>query len=103
MLESSTSPRICGNSNEAENPSKDLDSLVPARTLAGSGKQFQVRLFLMVVRQGTTNAHISDALRQGLPHLTAPDYLQDKSAARHLEGTRRKKGIVVMTSEHIVR
>ena len=61
-----------------------------------------VRLFLMAVRQGATDAHIADALRKGLPHLTAPDDLQDKPRGRQPVGTRMKKGMVAMTSEHIV-
>ena len=61
-----------------------------------------VRLFLMAVRQGDTDANIAHALRKGLPHLTAPDDLQDKTPGRQPAGTRMKKGMVAMTSEHIV-
>jgi hypothetical protein len=45
------------------------------------------RLFLMVARQGATDAQIADALRQGLPHLTDLVSLQDSRAGKQAEGT----------------
>jgi hypothetical protein len=40
----------------------------------------------MAVREGATDAQIAHALRQGLPHLTAPASLQDRRAGTKPEG-----------------
>jgi hypothetical protein len=37
-------------------------------------------LFTMAARRGATDLLISDALREGLPHQSDPDYRQDTSA-----------------------
>jgi hypothetical protein len=42
---------------------------------------------LLTTRKGTTNSQITDALRQGLPHLTDPVSLQDSRAGKQPEGT----------------
>jgi hypothetical protein len=42
-------------------------------------------LFAMAARRGATDSQIADALRQGLPHLSGPDYLQDTSAGQQSE------------------
>ena len=44
-------------------------------------------LFLMSVTEGVTDAQITAALRQGLPHLTNPVSLQDSRAGKQSEGT----------------
>jgi hypothetical protein len=44
------------------------------------------RLFLMAASQGATDAQISDALRQGVPHLTDPASLQDQSFGKQPQG-----------------
>jgi hypothetical protein len=44
------------------------------------------RLFLMVASQGATDAQITDALWQGLPHLTDPVSLQDQSFGKQPQG-----------------
>jgi hypothetical protein len=44
------------------------------------------RLFLMAASQGSTDAQIADALRQGLPHLTDPASLQDQSFGKQTQG-----------------
>ena len=38
-------------------------------------------LFAMAARHGATDSQIADALRQGLPYLSDPDYLQDTLSA----------------------
>jgi len=42
-------------------------------------------LFAMAVNRGATDSQIADALRQGLSHLSDPDYLQDTSAGQQSE------------------
>ncbi len=42
-------------------------------------------LFAMAARRGATDSQIADALRQGLPHLSGPDYLQDTRAGQEPE------------------
>ncbi len=42
-------------------------------------------LFAMAARRGATDSQIADALRQGLPHLSDPDCLQDTSAGKQSE------------------
>ena len=42
-------------------------------------------LFAMAARRGATDSQIADALRQGLPHLSDPDYLQVTSAGQQSE------------------
>ena len=42
-------------------------------------------LFAMAARRGATDSQVADALRQGLPHLCDPDYLQDTSAGQQSE------------------
>ncbi len=44
------------------------------------------RLFLMAASQGATDAQIADALRQGLPHLTDPVFLQEQSFGKQPRG-----------------
>jgi hypothetical protein len=45
------------------------------------------RLFFMVIKEGATDAQISDASRQGLPHLIDPASLQDRHAVKEPEVT----------------
>jgi hypothetical protein len=50
-------------------------------------------LFAMAARRGATDSQIAHALRQGLPHLSEHDYLQDTSAGRlSEEKTDKDKG-----------
>ena len=42
-------------------------------------------LFAMAARRGVTDLLISDALHEGLPHLSDPDYPQDRSAGLQSE------------------
>ena len=42
-------------------------------------------LFAMAARHGATDSQIAHALRQGLPHLSDPDYFQDTSAGQQSE------------------
>ncbi len=50
-------------------------------------------LSAMAARHGATDSQIADALRQGLPHLSDPDYLQDTSAGQQSEEkTEKDKG-----------
>ena len=42
-------------------------------------------LFAMAARRGATDSQIADALRQGLPHISGPDYLHDKRAGQQSE------------------
>ena len=62
------------------------DALLQLRALHHSHRE-ATRLFLMVVREGATDAQISNALRKGLPHLTDPASLQDGRAGKQPEGT----------------
>ena len=57
-------------------------------------------LFAMAARRGATDSQIADALRQGLPHLSDPDYLQDTSAGQQSkEKTTKDKGKHVSNRE----
>jgi len=47
-------------------------------------------LFAMAANRGATDSQIADALRQGLPHLSDPDYLQDTSAGQQSEEKKDK-------------
>jgi alkylhydroperoxidase/carboxymuconolactone decarboxylase family protein YurZ len=51
-------------------------------------------LFAMAARSGATDSQIADALRQGLPHLSDPDYFQDTSAHIALLLTHREATIL---------
>ena len=57
-------------------------------------------LFAMAARRGATDSQVADALRQGLPHLSDPDYLQDTSAGQQSEEkTDKDKGKHVSNRE----
>ena len=62
------------------------DALLQLQALHHSHRE-ATRPFLMAVRQGATDAQISYALRQGLPHLIDPASLQDRRANKQPEGT----------------
>ena len=62
------------------------DALLQLQALHHSHRE-AMRLFLMAVREGATDAQIAHALRQGLPHLTDPASLQDRRAGNQPEGT----------------
>ena len=47
-------------------------------------------LFAMAARHGATDSQIANALRQGLPHLSDPDYLQGTSAGQQPEEQKDK-------------
>ena len=47
------------------------DALLQLQTLHHSHRE-ETHLFFMTVREGVTDTQITDALRQGLPHLTDP-------------------------------
>jgi Ran GTPase-activating protein (RanGAP) involved in mRNA processing and transport len=47
-------------------------------------------LFAMAARHGATDSQIAHALRQGLPHLSDPDYFQDTSAGQQSEEEKDK-------------
>jgi hypothetical protein len=61
------------------------DALLQLQALHHSHRE-ATRLFLMAVREGATDAQIAHALRQGLPHLTAPASLCDRHAGKESEG-----------------
>jgi hypothetical protein len=61
------------------------DALLQLQALHHSHRE-ATRLFLMAVREGSTDAQIAHALRQGLPHLTAPASLRDRHAGKESEG-----------------
>ena len=44
----------------------------------------------MAARHGATDSQIADSLRQGLPHLSDPDYLQVTSAGQQSEEEKDK-------------
>ena len=60
------------------------DELLPLQALHHTHREATL-LFAMAARRGATDSQIADALRQGLPHLSGPDYLQDTSAGQQLE------------------
>jgi Ran GTPase-activating protein (RanGAP) involved in mRNA processing and transport len=62
------------------------DALLQQQALHHSHRE-AMRLFLMAVREGATDAQIAHALRQGLPHLTDPASRQDRRAGKEPEGT----------------
>ena len=55
------------------------DALQQLQALRHSHRE-ATRLFLMVAREGATDAQIARALRRGLPYLTGPVSLQDRRA-----------------------
>ncbi len=89
VLSSDTHPRMSGGKarGKKHRDTAAKDELLQLQALHHSHRE-ATRLFLMAVREGATDVQIAHALRQGLPHLTAPASLQDRRAAgKEPEGT----------------
>ena len=63
-----------------------LEAVLQLQTLHHTHRE-PTRLFLMVASQGTTHSQIPDTLKKGLPNLTDPVSLQDKSTGKQPEVT----------------